>query len=85
MAYRNARLSEEMARASSLLGMGKVSHDIGNLAASMYAHLSLGEMVIEAMEGHVEGDPKARMYLEILARPSATSRRRWTGSWATRT
>ena len=31
MAYRNARMSEEMARASTLLGMGKVSHDIGNL------------------------------------------------------
>ena len=45
MAYRNARLSDEMAQASTLLGMGKVSHDIGNLAASMYAQLSLGQMI----------------------------------------
>ncbi|RYG25850.1 GAF domain-containing protein [bacterium] len=69
MAYRNARLSEEMARASSLLGMGKVSHDIGNLAASMYAHLSLGQMVIDAMEDHGKAtntDPKMAMYLETL-------------------
>lgn len=69
MAYRNARLSEEMARASSLLGMGKVSHDIGNLAASMYAHLSLGEMVMQAVDDHVaqkEEDPKLKMYLETL-------------------
>jgi signal transduction histidine kinase len=70
MAYRNARLSEEMAKASSLLGMGKVSHDIGNLAASMYAHLSLGQMVMQAMEDHVgekTGDPKLAMYMETLA------------------
>ncbi len=70
MAYRNARLSEEMARASSLLGMGKVSHDIGNLAASMYAHLSLGQMVMQAMEDHVgdaNKDPKLAMYMETLA------------------
>lgn len=69
MAYRNARLSEEMARASSLLGMGKVSHDIGNLSASMYAHLSLGQMVIQAMEEHARagaGDPKMEMYMETL-------------------
>ena len=65
MAYRNARLSEEMARASSLLGMGKVSHDIGNLAASMYAQLSLGQMVAQGLENTVES-PKAKMYLETL-------------------
>ena len=53
MAYRNARLSEEMARASTLLGMGKVSHDIGNLAAAMYAHLSLGQMVVDGLEEHL--------------------------------
>ncbi|MBS1700454.1 MAG: GAF domain-containing sensor histidine kinase [Armatimonadetes bacterium] len=46
MAYLNYRLSEESARASTLLGMGKVSHDIGNLAASLYASLSFSEMAI---------------------------------------
>ncbi len=68
MAYRNARLSEEMARASSLLGMGKVSHDIGNLAASMYAHLSLGQMVVEGLEDQLKDtdDARTRMYMEHL-------------------
>ena len=46
MAYLNYRLSEESTRASTLLGMGKVSHDIGNLAASLYASLSFSEMAI---------------------------------------
>ena len=70
MAYRNARLSEEMARASSLLGMGKVSHDIGNLAASMYANLSLGEMMATCIQEHVDScgnDPKLKGYVDELA------------------
>jgi signal transduction histidine kinase len=44
MAYLNFRLQEESTRASQLLGMGKVSHDIGNLAASLYASISMGEL-----------------------------------------
>jgi signal transduction histidine kinase len=40
MALLNSRLMEERNRASTLLGMGKVSHDIGNLAASLHATLS---------------------------------------------
>ena len=50
MAYHNFRLSEESARASTLLGMGKVSHDIGNLAASLYASLSFSEMAIDGLK-----------------------------------
>ena len=50
MAYVNYRLNEESARASTLLGMGKVSHDIGNLAASLYASLSFSEMAIGALK-----------------------------------
>jgi signal transduction histidine kinase len=50
MAYHNFRLSEESARASTLLGMGKVSHDIGNLAASLYASLSFSEMAIDCLK-----------------------------------
>ncbi len=65
MAYRNARLSDEMAQASTLLGMGKVSHDIGNLAASMYAQLGLGQMIAQGLEENVVA-PKARIYLETL-------------------
>ena len=55
MAYHNFRLSEESARASTLLGMGKVSHDIGNLAASLYASLSFSEMAIDCLKESLEG------------------------------
>ena len=54
MAYHNFRLSEESARASTLLGMGKVSHDIGNLAASLYASLSFSEMAIDCLKDSLE-------------------------------
>lgn len=49
MAYLNYRLTDEVARASSLLGMGKVSHDIGNLAASLFATLSYSTMATEGL------------------------------------
>lgn len=54
MAYHNFRLQEESTRASTLLGMGKVSHDIGNLAASLYASLSFGEMAINELKHNME-------------------------------
>jgi signal transduction histidine kinase len=50
MAYLNYRLTEESTRASTLLGMGKVSHDIGNLAASLYASISFGEMALQGLK-----------------------------------
>ena len=50
MAYVNYRLTEESNRASTLLGMGKVSHDIGNLAASLYATVSFGEIAISQLK-----------------------------------
>lgn len=42
MGYINAQLSVENARASSLLGMGRVGHDIGNLSASLSYPLKFG-------------------------------------------
>jgi signal transduction histidine kinase len=54
MAYLNFRLQEESTRASQLLGMGKVSHDIGNLAASLYANVSIGEMEVDSIKRQVE-------------------------------
>lgn len=54
MAYLNFRLTEESTRASTLLGMGKVSHDIGNLAASLYANVSFGEMALEELKSSFE-------------------------------
>jgi signal transduction histidine kinase len=69
MAYVNSRLLEEEARSSSLLGMGKVSHDIGNLAASLYANLSFSELAMDGLKEHlkdVQTDDSVGMYVESL-------------------
>src|SRR5262249_28751831 len=62
-------LLEEEARSSSLLGMGKVSHDIGNLAASLYANLSFSELAMDGLKEHlhdVKTDESVGMYVESL-------------------
>lgn len=69
MAYLNVRLSEEMTRASTLLGMGKVSHDIGNLAASLYANLSYSDLAVSGLREHVKGGANqetVNMYVDTL-------------------
>ncbi len=69
MAYLNVRLSEEMTRASTLLGMGKVSHDIGNLAASLYANLSFSDMAVAGLREQLAGkkDPeRVAMYVDTF-------------------
>lgn len=67
MAYLNFQLTEEVARASTLLGMGKVSHDIGNLAASLYATLEYSEPAIEGLCQTVQpGDKESVMYVEMI-------------------
>ena len=69
MAYMNYRLSEESARASTLLGMGKVSHDIGNLAASLYATLSFSDLAMHGLRDHLNQQPQdesVKKYIETL-------------------
>jgi signal transduction histidine kinase len=69
MAYLNYRLTEEATRASTLLGMGKVSHDIGNLAASLYANLSFSEMAMQGLKDHLSADGASdtvRMYADTI-------------------
>jgi signal transduction histidine kinase len=49
--------------------MGKVSHDIGNLAASLYANISYSELALEGLHEHVAGDgarETAELYAESL-------------------
>ncbi len=53
MAYLNFRLTEESSRSSSLIGMGKVSHDIGNLAASLYASLGYSDMSFQILKSQL--------------------------------
>jgi len=69
MAYMNYRLTEESARASTLLGMGKVSHDIGNLAASLYATLSFSDLAMHGLQTQLnlqEQNDAVRMYISTL-------------------
>lgn len=67
MAYLNAQLTEESTRASSLLGMGKVSHDIGNLAASLHATLGYAEPALHGLRDSMnEADDEQMMYCEML-------------------
>ena len=54
MAYMNYRLTEESARASTLLGMGKVSHDIGNLAASLHSTLTYRELTLASIREQLD-------------------------------
>lgn len=69
MAYLNYRLTDEASRASTLLGMGKVSHDIGNLAASLYATLSYSTLAMDGLKETLSksnaGD-EAEIYVEGL-------------------
>lgn len=69
MAYINSQLTDEATRASSLLGMGKVSHDIGNLAASLYANLSFSELAMQGLKEHLEeanANETVTMYADTL-------------------
>ncbi|HEY3782209.1 MAG TPA: GAF domain-containing sensor histidine kinase [Fimbriimonadaceae bacterium] len=70
MAFLNSQLMEESSRASTLLGMGKVSHDIGNLAASLFANISFSEMAMDGMRDHLATEEAksetALMYLDSL-------------------
>lgn len=68
MAYVNRRLTLDSARASALLGMGKVSHDIGNLAASLHASIAFSEMALDGLQLHLEEgeiDPKTENFLLV--------------------
>lgn len=69
MAFQNARLTEESSRASTLLGMGKVSHDIGNLAASLKAGLGYGDLALGQLRDYLmkkDRDPQVRRFVELL-------------------
>jgi len=69
MAILNWQLTEEATRASTLLGMGKVSHDIGNLSASLYSTISFSELASKGLVDYVKehgGDETLRTYVDML-------------------
>jgi len=54
MAYLNSRLLEESTRSSQLLGMGKVAHDIKNLAFALEANVSFSDQTLGQLRSHAE-------------------------------
>lgn len=66
LAYLNSKLADEATRASTLLGMGKVSHDIGNLAASLYANITFSEFSITSLKAASEGQEKLTPHVEAV-------------------
>lgn len=53
MAYLNSVLLEEQTRSSQLLGMGKVAHDIKNMAFSLEASMLYSDQTLKTMRDHV--------------------------------
>lgn len=69
MAILNSRLTDEATRASTLLGMGKVSHDIGNLAASLYANISFSELAMDGLKTQLKdssAEEGSQLYVDSL-------------------
>jgi K+-sensing histidine kinase KdpD len=61
LAYYNYRLTEESSRASTLLGMGKVAHDIGNLAASLYANVNYADFALDAVKERIDEEDRRKL------------------------
>ncbi len=69
MAYLNSRLLEQQAKASSLLGMGRVGHDIGNLAASLFASISYFDLAVRGLGQSLDspdGIASAKLHAESI-------------------
>ncbi|CAN5574898.1 hypothetical protein BH11ARM2_BH11ARM2_17190 [soil metagenome] len=66
MGFHNVQLVEQQARAQSLLGMGRVSHDIGNLAASLVAQLNVGDQLGDRVLEMLPRTDPARPYAQLM-------------------
>jgi signal transduction histidine kinase len=52
MAYLNTRLLDESTRASQLLGMGQIAHDIKNLAFALEANVTFSDYTLDEIDQH---------------------------------
>lgn len=66
MASMNSQLLEEATRASSLLGMGKVSHDITNLAFTLSSSIEYTGQAITGMGAEFGENDAIQGYIESL-------------------
>ena len=66
MAYINSTLREQASRAASLMGMGKVSHDIGNLASALHSNLLFLEPMLQGLQEHEDASPEIKSYADLI-------------------
>lgn len=69
MAYLNTRLLDESTRASQLLGMGKVGHDIKNLSFALEANVSWSDETLRGLRHEIAEEcatPKIGGYLDDI-------------------
>lgn len=68
MAYLNSRLLDESTRASQLLGMGQIAHDIKNLAFALEANVSFTDHTLGELDEHAEKhqDPELKSAAEYI-------------------
>ncbi len=69
LAYLNWQLLEEQTRASQLLGMGRVAHDIKNMAFALEANLSFSHETMKILMDYAqkeECDPDMVVHLETM-------------------
>ncbi len=66
MASMNSQLLEETNRASSLLGMGKIAHDIGNLAAALLANVDFTNAALGGMKQDFTDDDNVVGYVDSI-------------------
>lgn len=68
MAFMNSQLMAESTRASQLLGMGKVGHDIKNLAFALEANVSFSDETLKSLREQIEdGSPPAELGYTVEA------------------
>jgi signal transduction histidine kinase len=69
LAYLNWQLLDESTRASQLLGMGQVAHDIKNMAFALEANMSYSNETVNLAKVHAEkhvDDPEMLTYIETI-------------------
>lgn len=70
MAYLNSRLLDDQTRASQLLGMGRIAHDIKNLAFALQANVSFSDPAVNALRqyaGEKAGnDDELLMHVDLV-------------------
>jgi len=66
MAYLNSKLLDESTRASQLLGMGKVGHDIKNMAFALEANVSFSDETLGTLRDELREQAEIEIALNLV-------------------